>query len=79
MDKKEFKVMDYKKQLDTYGGWAWIPGVISLFLETIMTSVLAYKILDSNAGSAKYSGKDIKWDSKKSSTSKTTTHVFYVF
>lgn len=84
MKTKGFKKMSLKSQENNYGGWAWLATAIPLMLQTIMTAVSTYKMIESSKGSVKYNGADAHWENKESktksshTTSKTHT-VFYAF
>ena len=74
---KGFTKLSIKDKEDEYGGWAWLATAVPLFLQTIMTAVTTYKMLESDKGSIKYDGTDAK--PKTSTTKSTPTHTFYAF
>ena len=79
---KGFTKLSIKDKEDEYGGWAWLATAVPLFLQTIMTAVTTYKMLESDKGSIKYDGTDAKWENsepKTSTTKSAPTHTFYAF
>ncbi len=80
MELKGFKKLSYEKQINTYGGWAWLATAAPLVMQLVLTAVSTYKMLSSDKGSVKYQGADSKWDnSSSSSKSSKTEHTFYAF
>lgn len=83
MKTNNLRKLTTKEKEENYGGWAWLATAIPLLLQTIMTTVSAYKMLSTNKGSVKYDGADAHWEDKQPTGSKHTTkepkHVFYTF
>lgn len=81
MNTKNFKKLSTQEQENSYGGWAWLATAIPLVLQTIMTGVSAFKMLESDKGSVKYDGADAHWDNHKPSVAKTAQKekIFFGF